>query len=74
MAFIVVDHFGELHFSLWCTSFSQINIYYLFSHFFLFICITIIFFSTHVGCDGLVVDLLVVVFGAYHWCLLIHSS
>ncbi len=37
MAFLVVDHFGELHFSHWCTSFSRINIYYLFSHFFFFL-------------------------------------
>ncbi len=36
MAFLVVDHFGELHFSLWCTSFSRVNIYYLFSYFFSF--------------------------------------
>ncbi len=36
MAFLVVDHFGELHFWHWCTSFSWVNIYYLFSHFFSF--------------------------------------
>ncbi len=36
MAFLVVDHFGELHFSLWCTSFSRVNIHHLSSHFFSF--------------------------------------
>jgi hypothetical protein len=75
MMFLVVDHFCELHFSHWRTPFSQVNIFFLFfSFFFLFSCITNIFFSTHVGCDGLVVDLLVVVFGAYHCYLFIHSS
>jgi hypothetical protein len=45
-----------------------------FSYFFLFSCITIIFFSTHVGCDRLIVDLFVVLFGAYHCCFFICSS
>jgi hypothetical protein len=74
MAILVVDPFGELHFHIGVRLFHEEISIIFFSFFFHFNCITIIFFSTHVGCDPLVVDLLVVVFGAYHCCLFICSS